>query len=49
VGGRRRRVSLDPLFHVLNGDLCCPNMSDDPVGTWASFFANDSRSARNRP
>jgi len=41
--------SLDPLFHLLNGDLCYANVSDDPVGTWASFFANDSRSARNRP
>jgi len=41
--------ALDPLFHLLNGDLCYANVSDDPVGTWASFFANDSRSARNRP
>ncbi len=41
--------SLDPLFHLLNGDLCYANVSDDPVGTWASFFTNDSRSARNRP
>jgi len=42
-------VSHDPLFHLLNGDLCYANVSDDPIGTWRSFFANDSRSARNRP
>jgi hypothetical protein len=40
---------LDPLFHLLNGDLCYANVSDDPVATWQSFFNNNMRSARNRP
>jgi hypothetical protein len=39
----------DPLFHLLNGDLCYANVSDDPVATWRSFFKNNMRSARNRP
>ncbi|WP_322752771.1 metallophosphoesterase family protein [Frankia sp. Cas3] len=41
--------ALDPLFHLVNGDLCYANVSDDPVGTWRSFFNNNMRSARNRP
>jgi hypothetical protein len=41
--------ALDPLFHLLNGDLCYANVSDDPVATWTSFFNNNMRSARNRP
>jgi hypothetical protein len=40
---------LDPLFHLLNGDLCYANVSDDPVWTWRAFFANNQRSAGNRP
>jgi len=40
---------LDPLFHLFNGDLCYANVSDAPVQTWASFFANNTRSAANRP
>jgi hypothetical protein len=40
---------LDPLFHLLNGDLCYANVSDAPVQTWRSFFNNNQRSARNRP
>jgi hypothetical protein len=40
--------ALNPLFHLFNGDLCYANVSDDPVGTWAAFFANDTRSAANR-
>ncbi len=40
---------LDPLFHLLNGDLCYANVSDDPPGTWRAFFANNQRSARDRP
>jgi len=40
---------LDPLFHLLNGDLCYANGSDAPVATWASYFGNISRSARHRP
>jgi hypothetical protein len=41
--------ATDPLFHLLNGDLCYANVSDDPVATWRSFFNNNMRSARNRP
>lgn len=41
--------ATDPLFHLLNGDLCYANVSDDPVATWRSFFTNNMRSARNRP
>jgi hypothetical protein len=39
----------NPLFHLLNGDLCYANVSDAPVETWSSFFNNNMRSARNRP
>src|SRR5262249_36991003 len=28
--------SLDPLFHLFNGDLCSANVSDQPVATWTS-------------
>jgi hypothetical protein len=41
--------SLDPLFHLLNGDLCYANVSPDRVATWSHFFANNARSARYRP
>ncbi len=41
--------ATDPLFHLMNGDLCYANLSDDPVATWASFFNNNMRSAANRP
>jgi len=41
--------ALDPLFHLMNGDLCYANVSDAPVQTWASFFTNNMRSARYRP
>jgi hypothetical protein len=41
--------ALDPLFHLVNGDLCYANVSDAPVATWRSFFTNNMRSARNRP
>jgi hypothetical protein len=40
---------LDPLFHLLNGDLSYANVSDAPVQTWQAYFANNQRSARNRP
>ncbi|MDN3355821.1 metallophosphoesterase family protein [Actinomadura sp. DC4] len=40
---------LDPLFHLLNGDLCYANVSDDPPATWRAFFLNNQRSARDRP
>jgi hypothetical protein len=38
-----------PLFHLLNGDLCYANLATDRVRTWWDFWANNSRSARNRP
>jgi hypothetical protein len=41
--------ALDPLFHLMNGDLSYANSSDAPVGQWAAFFTNNMRSARNRP
>jgi Purple acid Phosphatase, N-terminal domain/Calcineurin-like phosphoesterase len=41
--------ALDPLFHLMNGDLCYANVSDAPVATWESFFTNNMRSARYRP
>ena len=41
--------ALDPLFHLMNGDLSYANSSDMPVETWASFFNNNMRSARHRP
>ena len=40
---------LQPLFHLLNGDLCYANLADDRVRTWWDFWENNSRSARNRP
>ena len=40
---------VQPLFHLLNGDLCYANISDDRVRTWNSFFANNARSTRYRP
>jgi len=45
LGVERRR----PLFHLFNGDLCYANLADDRVRTWWDFWANNSRSARNRP
>ncbi len=40
---------IQPLFHLLNGDLCYANISADRVRTWNSFFANNTRSTRYRP
>jgi hypothetical protein len=40
---------LDPLFNLVNGDLCYANSSDQPVATWTSYFASITRSARYRP
>ena len=40
---------LQPLFHLFNGDLCYANLANDRVRTWWDFWANNSRSARNRP
>jgi 3',5'-cyclic AMP phosphodiesterase CpdA len=41
--------SIAPAFHLFNGDLCYANLSEDRVRTWWDFWANNSRSARNRP
>ncbi len=39
-----------PLFHLLNGDLCYANISQNPrQDTWRHFFMNNQVSARNRP
>jgi hypothetical protein len=38
-----------PLFHLFNGDLSYANLATDRVRTWWDFWANNSRSARNRP
>jgi hypothetical protein len=38
-----------PLFHLFNGDLCYANLAQDRVRAWSDFWANNSRSARNRP
>lgn len=38
-----------PLFHLFNGDLCYANLANDRVRTWWDFWANNTRSARNRP
>ena len=40
---------IKPLFHLLNGDLCYANLAEDRVRTWWDFWANNSRSAKNRP
>jgi hypothetical protein len=40
---------LRPLFHLFNGDLCYANLALDRVRTWWDFWANNTRSARNRP
>ncbi|MEY9876735.1 hypothetical protein ABH931_006246 [Streptacidiphilus sp. MAP12-33] len=39
---------VDPLFHLLNGDLCYANISADRLRTWQGFHANNTRSARYR-
>lgn len=41
--------SVEPLFHLLNGDLCYANISPDRPRAWADFFTNNMRSARYRP
>lgn len=38
-----------PLFNLVNGDLCYANLATDRLRTWDDWFANNSRSARNRP
>lgn len=41
--------STQPLFNLVNGDLCYANLAQDRVGTWSNWFDNNSRSARYRP
>jgi hypothetical protein len=38
-----------PLFHLFNGDLCYANLAQDRVRAWWDFWANNSRSASQRP
>lgn len=40
---------VEPLFHLMNGDLCYANLAEDRVKSWWDFWANNSRSARKRP
>ncbi len=40
---------VQPLFHLLNGDLCYANLAEDRVRTWWDFWENNSRSAKSRP
>jgi hypothetical protein len=42
-------LDRQPLFHLLNGDLCYANVSDDPIDTWRSFFHNNMPIAANLP
>jgi 3',5'-cyclic AMP phosphodiesterase CpdA len=41
--------ALQPLFHLLNGDLCYANISPDRPKTWRDFFLENEVSARYRP
>ena len=39
-----------PLFHLMNGDLCYANLDyENAPGVWRDFGVNISRSAANRP
>jgi 3',5'-cyclic AMP phosphodiesterase CpdA len=40
---------MDPLFNLVNGDLCYANLAQDRIRTWSDWFENNSRSARYRP
>jgi hypothetical protein len=40
---------LQPLFHLLNGDLCYANISPDRVKAWHDFFLENQVSAAMRP
>jgi hypothetical protein len=42
-------LDTQPLFHLLNGDLCYANVSDDPVATWRSFFTTNMPAASRFP
>ncbi|HWC80627.1 MAG TPA: metallophosphoesterase family protein [Pseudonocardiaceae bacterium] len=39
----------NPLFHLMNGDLCYANLATDRLKQWRDWFANNERSMRNRP
>ena len=41
--------AMQPLFHLLNGDLCYANISPDRPKTWRDFFTQNEVSARFRP
>ena len=41
--------AMQPLFHLLNGDLCYANISPDRAKTWRDFFLQNEVSARYRP
>ena len=49
VVGALGGLDRQPLFHLLNGDLCYANVSDDPVATWRSFFATNMPAASRYP
>ncbi|MGY0064183.1 hypothetical protein ACWY4P_48430 [Streptomyces sp. LZ34] len=40
---------IAPLFHLVNGDLCYANLSEDRLRTWSDWFDMTSRSSRFRP
>ena len=40
---------VDPLFNLVNGDLCYANLAQDRIRTWSDWFENNTRSARYRP
>jgi hypothetical protein len=42
-------LDRQPLFHLLNGDLCYANVSDDPVATWRSFLHTNMPAASRYP
>jgi 3',5'-cyclic AMP phosphodiesterase CpdA len=41
--------AVDPLLHLMNGDLCYANINPDRVKVWGDWFATNARSLRNRP
>lgn len=38
-----------PLFHLVNGDLAYSDLAGDPGTAWDKWFAQNQRSAANRP
>jgi hypothetical protein len=40
---------INPLFNLVNGDLCYANLAHDRIRTWSDWFDNNTRSARYRP